>query len=184
MDETLRRAALDYHRLPRPGKIACCIGNYWEHDQREARPLNMFLKNPDAVVGPGDTIHLPALLVSALGVQSSSEARRLLAQGGVKLDGSVLSGLDVPRAERPATERRAVRREIAGVVDGRVPTKRDVELSRAIEPAQPVEACAVEEVEEAGGLGTRRASTCQQCVETFSGLVVGDRIVLVAVWTS
>ena len=46
--------------LPRPGKIACCIGNYWEHDQREARPLNMFLKNPDAVVGPGDTIYLPA----------------------------------------------------------------------------------------------------------------------------
>ena len=45
--------------LPRPGKILCCIGNYWEHAQREARPLNMFLKNPDAVIGPGDTIHLP-----------------------------------------------------------------------------------------------------------------------------
>src|SRR4029453_7011713 len=45
--------------LPRPGKILCCIGNYWEHDQREARPLNMFLKNPDAVIGPGDTIVLP-----------------------------------------------------------------------------------------------------------------------------
>ncbi len=45
--------------LPRPGKILCCIANYWEHAQREARPLNMFLKNPDAVVGPGDTIVLP-----------------------------------------------------------------------------------------------------------------------------
>src|SRR5919197_1381804 len=45
--------------LPRPGKILCCIGNYWEHMQREARPLNMFLKNPDAVIGPGDTIVLP-----------------------------------------------------------------------------------------------------------------------------
>jgi len=45
--------------LPRPGKILCCIGNYWEHAQREARPLNMFLKNPDAVIGPGDTIVLP-----------------------------------------------------------------------------------------------------------------------------
>src|SRR5262249_34162632 len=32
--------------LPRPGKILCCIANYWEHAQREARPLNMFLKNP------------------------------------------------------------------------------------------------------------------------------------------
>src|SRR5437762_3382811 len=45
--------------LPRPCKILCCIANYWEHAQREARPLNMFLKNPEAVVGPGDTIVLP-----------------------------------------------------------------------------------------------------------------------------
>jgi 2-keto-4-pentenoate hydratase/2-oxohepta-3-ene-1,7-dioic acid hydratase in catechol pathway len=45
--------------LPRPGKVLCCIANYWEHAQREPRPLNMFLKNPDAVVGPGDTIRLP-----------------------------------------------------------------------------------------------------------------------------
>jgi len=45
--------------LPRPGKILGCIGNYWEHAQREPRPLNMFMKNPDAVVGPGDTIMLP-----------------------------------------------------------------------------------------------------------------------------
>ncbi len=45
--------------LPRPGKILACIANYWEHAQREARPLNMFMKNPDAVIGPGDTIELP-----------------------------------------------------------------------------------------------------------------------------
>ena len=45
--------------LPRPGKILCCIANYWEHEQRERRDLNLFLKNPDAVVGPGDTIELP-----------------------------------------------------------------------------------------------------------------------------
>jgi 2-keto-4-pentenoate hydratase/2-oxohepta-3-ene-1,7-dioic acid hydratase in catechol pathway len=47
--------------LPRPGKILCCIANYWEHAQREARPLNMFLKNPEAVVGPGDTVTLPEM---------------------------------------------------------------------------------------------------------------------------
>jgi 2-keto-4-pentenoate hydratase/2-oxohepta-3-ene-1,7-dioic acid hydratase in catechol pathway len=47
--------------LPRPGKILCCIGNYWEHAQREPRALNMFMKNPEAVVGPGDTIMLPEL---------------------------------------------------------------------------------------------------------------------------
>ncbi|MEE8519144.1 MAG: fumarylacetoacetate hydrolase family protein [Dehalococcoidia bacterium] len=45
--------------LPRPSKILCCIGNYWEHEERETRPLNMFLKSPDAVVGPGDVIKLP-----------------------------------------------------------------------------------------------------------------------------
>ena len=45
--------------LPRPDKILACIANYWEHAQREARPLNMFLKNSDAVIGPGDTIRLP-----------------------------------------------------------------------------------------------------------------------------
>ncbi len=45
--------------LPRPGKILACIGNYWEHQQREPRELNMFLKSPDAVIGPRDTITLP-----------------------------------------------------------------------------------------------------------------------------
>jgi 2-keto-4-pentenoate hydratase/2-oxohepta-3-ene-1,7-dioic acid hydratase in catechol pathway len=49
--------------LPRPGKILACIANYWEHAQRAARPLSMFLKNPDAVVGPGDTIVLPEFTI-------------------------------------------------------------------------------------------------------------------------
>ena len=39
--------------LPRPHKILCALANYWEHAQREPRPLNMFMKNPDAVIGPG-----------------------------------------------------------------------------------------------------------------------------------
>jgi 2-keto-4-pentenoate hydratase/2-oxohepta-3-ene-1,7-dioic acid hydratase in catechol pathway len=45
--------------LLRPGKILACIANYWEHGALEARPLNMFLKSADAVIGPGDTIVLP-----------------------------------------------------------------------------------------------------------------------------
>src|SRR5215472_10541423 len=58
--ETIPLASLRLRApLPRPGKILCCIANYWEHAQREARPLNMFLKNPEAVVGPSDTITLP-----------------------------------------------------------------------------------------------------------------------------
>lgn len=47
--------------LPRPGKVLGCIANYWEHSQREVRPLNMFLKNPDAVIGPDETIRLPEM---------------------------------------------------------------------------------------------------------------------------
>jgi 2-keto-4-pentenoate hydratase/2-oxohepta-3-ene-1,7-dioic acid hydratase in catechol pathway len=45
--------------LPRPRTILCAIANYWEHAVREPRPLHMYLKNPDAVIGPGDTIELP-----------------------------------------------------------------------------------------------------------------------------
>ena len=44
----------------------------------------------------GDPVHLPALLVSSLGVGSTSEARRLISQGGVKLDGEPIRELDVP----------------------------------------------------------------------------------------
>jgi tyrosyl-tRNA synthetase len=51
----------------------------------------------DAALPPGDPVHLPALLASAFGL-STSEARRLIAQGGVKLDGSVVAELDLPRS--------------------------------------------------------------------------------------
>jgi tyrosyl-tRNA synthetase len=52
----------------------------------------------DVALPDGDPVHLPALLVSALGVASTSEARRLIGQGGVKLDGATVAELDVPRA--------------------------------------------------------------------------------------
>jgi tyrosyl-tRNA synthetase len=53
---------------------------------------------PEADLPDGDPIHLPALLMTCAVVTSTSEARRLIAQGGVKLDGTVVSDLDVPRA--------------------------------------------------------------------------------------
>jgi tyrosyl-tRNA synthetase len=46
-----------------------------------------------------DPVHMPALLVDLFGIQSTSEARRLIAQGGVKLDGGVIRDLDVPRGD-------------------------------------------------------------------------------------
>jgi len=45
----------------------------------------------------GEVIHLPALLVERFGVGSTSEARRLIAQGGVRVDGEPVEELDVPR---------------------------------------------------------------------------------------
>jgi tyrosyl-tRNA synthetase len=53
---------------------------------------------PEALLPESDPIHLPALLVEHLGVASTSEARRLIAQGGVKVDGSPVSEIDLPRA--------------------------------------------------------------------------------------
>jgi 2-keto-4-pentenoate hydratase/2-oxohepta-3-ene-1,7-dioic acid hydratase in catechol pathway len=68
--------------LPRPGKILACIANYWEHAQREARPLNMFMKNPDAVIGPGDTIELPEYTVPWMFMHEAELA--LVMKGPVK----------------------------------------------------------------------------------------------------
>jgi tyrosyl-tRNA synthetase len=52
---------------------------------------------PERPLPPGDPIHLPAVLADAFSL-STSEARRLIAQGGVKLDGDTVSELDLPRA--------------------------------------------------------------------------------------
>ena len=53
---------------------------------------------PEAALPEGDPVHLPALIRELFGL-STSEARRLIAQGGVKLDGAPTAELDLPRAE-------------------------------------------------------------------------------------
>jgi tyrosyl-tRNA synthetase len=53
----------------------------------------------EAVVSPSNgAVHLPELIASLFG-GSRSEARRAIAQGGVKLDGEPVEALDVPAAE-------------------------------------------------------------------------------------
>jgi len=52
---------------------------------------------PEAPLPEGDPVHLPAVLVDRLGLSSTSEARRLISQGAVRLDGEVVSDVDVPR---------------------------------------------------------------------------------------
>jgi tyrosyl-tRNA synthetase len=52
---------------------------------------------PESPLPDEDPVHLPALLVDRLGIGSTSEARRLISQGAVKIDGEVVEELDVPR---------------------------------------------------------------------------------------
>jgi tyrosyl-tRNA synthetase len=68
-----------------------------EHFTRVVRRGEAPEEVPEHALPAGDPIHLPALLADAFGL-STSEARRLIAQGGVKLDGDAMGDLDVPRA--------------------------------------------------------------------------------------
>ena len=52
---------------------------------------------PEAPLPEGDSVHLPALLVDVAGVATTSEARRLIAQGAVRVNGEVVTNLDVPQ---------------------------------------------------------------------------------------
>jgi tyrosyl-tRNA synthetase len=69
-----------------------------EHFTRVVREHQAPEDVPEGQLPEGDPVHLPALLVDQLGVGSTSEARRLIAQGAVKVDGSVVAELDVPRS--------------------------------------------------------------------------------------
>ena len=69
-----------------------------EHFSRVVRRHEAPEEVPERPLPNGDPIHLPALLADAFGL-STSEARRLISQGGVKVDGDPVSELDVPRAQ-------------------------------------------------------------------------------------
>lgn len=67
---------------------------------------------PEVPLPAGDPVHLPALLASAFGL-STSEARRLIGQGGLKVDGVAETRLDVPRTELAGTTLQAGKRRFA-----------------------------------------------------------------------
>ena len=52
---------------------------------------------PEATLPEGDSLHMPSLLVDVLGISTTSEARRLIAQNGVRVNDDVVTELDVPR---------------------------------------------------------------------------------------
>ena len=63
----------------------------------------------------GDPIHLPAVIAAAFGL-STSEARRMIAQGGVKLDDAPVEALDVPRLQLDGRVLQAGKRRFARLV--------------------------------------------------------------------
>jgi tyrosyl-tRNA synthetase len=76
-DEAARAAEAHFTRVVREG----------------AAPDDM----PEVPLPAEDPVHLPAVLRDALGIASTSEARRLLAEGAVKLDGEPVRELDIAR---------------------------------------------------------------------------------------
>jgi tyrosyl-tRNA synthetase len=67
-----------------------------EHFTRVVRRGEAPEEIPEHRLPAGDPVHLPALLAEAFGL-STSEARRMIGQGGVKLDSEAVSELDLPR---------------------------------------------------------------------------------------
>ena len=68
-----------------------------EHFTRVVRHHEAPEDVPEVALPAGDPVHLPALLVEEMGISSTSEARRLIQQGGVKVNGDPAEGLDLPR---------------------------------------------------------------------------------------
>ena len=66
------------------------------------------------VAADGGTVYLPAVLVD-LGVASTSEGRRLIAQGGVRLDGEAVTELEVPASRLDGALLQAGKRRFARV---------------------------------------------------------------------
>jgi tyrosyl-tRNA synthetase len=67
-----------------------------EHFNRVVRRHEAPEEVPEHPLPTADPVHLPALLADAFGL-SRSEGRRLIAEGGVKLDGDPVGELDIPR---------------------------------------------------------------------------------------
>jgi tyrosyl-tRNA synthetase len=70
-----------------------------EHFTRVVRRHEAPEDVPELELPAGDPVHLPALLTTSFAVASTSEARRLIEQGGVKLNGEPVKALDVARGE-------------------------------------------------------------------------------------
>jgi len=66
------------------------------HFTRVVREGSAPAEVPEALLPDGDPVHLPALLAEVFGL-STSEVRRMIGQGGVKVDGSPVADIDIAR---------------------------------------------------------------------------------------
>jgi tyrosyl-tRNA synthetase len=82
------------------------------HFNRVVRDRRAPEEMPTVALAQG-TVHLPALLADGLGVASRSEARRLIAGGGVTLDGEPVTELDLPAEALDGRVIRAGKRRFA-----------------------------------------------------------------------
>jgi tyrosyl-tRNA synthetase len=67
------------------------------------------------IAADGGTVYLPSLLAEHLGIASTSEGRRLIAQGGVKLDGEPVTELEVSASRLDGALVQAGKRRFARV---------------------------------------------------------------------
>ena len=94
-DEAARRAEEHFTRVVREGQAPDDV--------------------PEIPLPEGDPVHLPRLLSEFLGVRSTSEARRLIEQGAVSLDGETVRELDVARSRLTGALVQAGKRRFARV---------------------------------------------------------------------
>jgi len=87
-----------------------------EHFTRVTREGRAPDEVPEHALPAGDPVHLPAVLADAFGF-STSEARRLIAQGGVKVADVPASELDVPRAALVGAVMQAGKRRFVRLTD-------------------------------------------------------------------
>lgn len=111
-DEKRRLARLVVERFHGAG----AAGAAEEHFNRVVRDRAAPDDVPEYALTSDDTVHLPALLVDALGLASRGEARRLIAQGGVSADGEPVRDVDVPVAILAGKVLRAGKRRFVRLV--------------------------------------------------------------------
>jgi tyrosyl-tRNA synthetase len=87
-----------------------------EHFTRVVREGQAPAEVPKIELAASESTHLPALLVEHLGVPSTSEARRLISQGAVRLNGQVVRELDVPTEDLNGALLQAGKRRFAETV--------------------------------------------------------------------